>query len=194
MTSPAEPLDLTTAALVIIDVQMEFAFRSDAGVPRTTPAAEANIARLLEAFRQASGRINHVHHHSHEAGSPFTAGQPGAEVQPFVQPLAGEAAYIKNVNSAFIGTSLEADLRRDGIKQLIVCGGTANHCVETTTRMAGNLGFDVLYVADGVWAYGNTGPDGRTHTPQDVLSATLSNLHGEFASVVKTDDVLQAMA
>jgi len=33
---------------------------------------------------------------------------------------------------------------------MVVCDATANQCVESTTRMAGNLGFDALYVADGV--------------------------------------------
>ncbi|NNE23566.1 MAG: isochorismatase family protein [Rhizobiales bacterium] len=193
MTTRVEPAGLSTTALVIIDVQMEFAFRTIAGVPRSTPMAEANITSLLDAFRAAAGRVIHVHHHSHESGSPFTAGEPGAEVQAIARPQAGEAVYIKHVNSAFIGTSLEADLRREGVQQIVVCGGTANHCVETTARMAGNLGFDVFYVDDAVWAYGNTGPDGREHSPQDVLSATLSNLHGEFASVVKTGDILQRM-
>ena len=193
MTQRIVPAGLTTVALLVIDVQMEFAFRAIAGLPRTTPMAEANITLLLEAFRTAGGRLIHVHHHSHEDGSPFTAGQHGAEVQAIARPLTGEAVYIKHVNSAFIGTSLEADLRRDGVQQLVLCGGTANHCVETTARMAGNLGFDVLYVADAVWAYGNTGPDGREHSAADVLSATLSNLHGEFATVVKTDDILQRM-
>ncbi len=119
------------------------------------------------------------------------SGLPGAQVQEFVAPLAGEVVYFKHVNSAFIATALEADLRAQTIDHLIMCGATANHCVETTTRMAGNLGFDVYYVADGIWAYGNTGPDGMTHTPEEVHSITLSNLHGEFATVVTTEDILE---
>ncbi|MGI9462563.1 MAG: isochorismatase family protein, partial [Aestuariivirgaceae bacterium] len=154
MTRSPQQLNFANTALLIIDVQMDFAFRAEAGVPRTTPLAEDNIARLLAVFRAAGGRIIHIHHHSTEKGSPFTAGLPGAEVQEFVKPQAGEAVYVKHVNSGFIGTSLESDLRRDGITHLIMCGGTANHCVETTARMGENLGFDVLYLADGVWAYG----------------------------------------
>ena len=179
------------AALLVIDVQDEFVHRAERDVPRSMPQAEGNIARLLAAFRRAGGKICHVHHHSHEEASPFRAGLPGAQVQDFVAPLDGEAVYIKHVNSAFIGTSLEQDLRSQGISQLILCGATANHCVETTTRMAGNLGFDAYYVSDGVWAYGEVGPDGRAHSPEEVHSMSLCNLHGEFATVVKTEEVLQ---
>ncbi len=184
---------LADTALLVIDVQMAFVHRDARGAPRTTRDAETNIARLMATFRAARGRVVHVHHHSREDGSPFAAGLPGAEVQELAMPAPGEAVYIKHVNSGFIGTSLEADLRRDGVERLILCGATANHCVETTTRMAGNLGFDTYYVSDGVWAYGNTGPDGRAHEPEDVLSATISNLHGEFATVLSTDKVLDKL-
>ncbi len=183
--------DISQTALLIIDVQMAFAHRDEAGSVRTTPDAEDNIAALLAAFRRAGGRVIHIHHHSHTPGSPFTAGLPGAEVQSFAKPRNGERVYIKHENAAFIGTSLERDLRSAGVDMLVVCGATANHCVETTARMAGNLGFDVHYVRDAVWAYGQTGPDGVTHSPETILSVTLSNLQDEFAEVVLAKDVLQ---
>lgn len=189
-----ETLGLAKTALLIIDVQMEFARRAQNNVPRSNPQGEANIAKLLSAFRDLGGKICHIHHHSTEEGSPFTAGLPGAEVQEFVAPKAGEAVYIKHVNSGFIGTSLEADLREQGINHLVMCGATANHCVETTTRMAGNLGFDTYYISDGVWAYAQTGPDGKAHTPEEVHSMTLSNMHGEFATVVSAQEVLAMLS
>ena len=179
-----------STALMIIDVQMAFVHRDAQGAERTTPEAERNIARLLATFRDAGGAVIHVHHHSQQPNSTFRAGLPGAEVQPFVQPVAGEAVYVKHVNSAFIGTTLESDLRATGVARLVMCGATANHCVETTARMAGNLGFDVLYVDDAVWAYGATSPDGRVFAPEEVLAMTLANLADEFARVAPTDAVL----
>ena len=187
-------MTLLKSALLIIDVQEEFARRTELGIPRSTPRAETNIARLLSACRESGIRVIHIHHHSLEPGSGFTAGSPGAVVQDFAKPLSDERVYIKNVNSGFIGTTLEQDLRKLGIQNLILCGATANHCVETTTRMAGNLGFDAFYVSDGVWAYGNTGPDEREHSPEDVLSMSLSNLDGEFAAVVPTDEIFSKFA
>lgn len=183
-------MDLSKTALLIIDVQMAFVHRAAGGVARSTPDAEENIAEILAAFRAADLKICHVHHHSRVEGSPFIAGLPGAVVQGFVAPRGGEAVYIKHENSAFIETSLEADLRRQGICHLVMCGATANHCVETSTRMAGNLGFDTYFLADGVWAYGETGPDGVSHSAEEVHSMTLANLHGEFATIVTTGDVL----
>ncbi len=186
-------MDLSKTALLVIDVQMAFVHRDDKNEPRSAPQAEENIARLLSGFRQGNLKIIHIHHHSRVAGSPFKAGLAGAAVQEFATPAQGEAVYIKHVNSGFIGTTLEADLREHEIEHLIMCGATANHCVETTTRMAGNLGFDTYYVSDGVWAYGAVGPDGKSHTADEVHSMTLSNMHAEFATVVTTQQILARM-
>ena len=133
----------------------------------------------------------HIHHHSLEPDSAFRADQPGNAVQPFAQPIEGETVYTKHVNSGFIGTSLEVDLHAAGITRLVTCGGVANHCVETTARMAENLGFEVLYAADGVWAYGSVGPDGVEHTAEEVHSMSLANLDGEFAQVLTVTEILE---
>lgn len=180
-------------ALLVIDVQMAFVHRNATGAARSCPEASQNIGMLLTAFRAGAGDVIHIHHHSLEEGSAFREDLPGAAVQPFAQAAEGEAVYVKHVNSGFIGTTLEDDLRRAGVTRLVMCGGTANHCVETTTRMAGNLGFDVLYAADAVWAYGAIGPDGVAHDAEQVHSVTLSNLDGEFAEVLKTADILEAV-
>lgn len=180
-------------ALLVIDVQMGFAHRDASGVARSCPEANDNIAQLLAAFRNKRHLVIHIHHHSCDPNSVFRAGTSGAKVQPFAKPLISEKAIIKHVNSAFIGTTLEMDLNRARVTRLVLCGGTANHCVETTARMAGNLGFDTVYVSDAVWAYGATGPDGCAHSPEQVHAMSLCNLDGEFATVLPTAKVLDML-
>ena len=177
-------------ALLVIDVQMALAHDDAAGAERSCREAESNIAMLLKQFRERDDMVIHVHHHGLEKDDPFHADAPGAAVQPFAKPETGEAVYIKNGSSCFIGTSLEADLRAAGITRLITCGATANHCVETATRMASNLGFETFYAADAVWAYSATGPDGVTHSAQTIHSTTLANLQDEFATVMPTTALL----
>ncbi len=177
-------------ALLVIDVQKAFSYRDATGGVRSCPQAEQDIGALLTAFRASGDTVIHIHHHTMEEDSIFRADLPGGAVQPFAQPIDGETVVIKRVNSGFIGTNLEVDLRDMGINRLVMCGGVANFCVETTARMAGNLGFEVLYASDAVWAYEATGPDGVVHSAEQVHSMSLCNLDGEFAKVMKTQTIL----
>ena len=186
-------INLTDTALMLIDIQMAFAMRDETGVSRSAPDAEANIANLLDNCRKQGMTIIHIHHHLPDPDSPFRATSPGSIVQAFAAPLEGEAVYIKHVNSAFIGTSLEKDLHELKIQNLLLCGATANHCLETTARMGGNLGFNTLFLSDCVWAYEAQGPDGIKHSAELIQSVTLANLHGEFAQVIKSGDALSLL-
>ena len=182
---------LTRPALVVIDVQRGFDEIEAAGTPRNNPQALACIMRLLAAFRAANARIIHIRHASTEPNSVFRPERPGFAVEPKAREIPGETVIVKNVNSAFIGTSLEALLRAENNKTLVIAGATTNHCVETTTRMAGNLGFDVHLVADACWTFDRTGPDGYVHTAADIHRMTLANLSGEFATIVTTQSMIE---
>ena len=87
MTQPSEHISLSKTALMIIDVQMAFVHRYEAGAPRTTPMAENNIGRHLDWFRSAGGKTIHIHHHPHP---PVAAGAPGAVVQAFADLAPGK--------------------------------------------------------------------------------------------------------
>ncbi len=188
-----EKFDRARTALLVIDVQMAFEAMKADQRPRSNPDGESNIAQLLAAFRARDWRVIHVHHDSIEPQSPFRPGLPGNAVQPFAAPAPGEACYRKTANGAFVGTSLEADLRSAGIETLVLCGATANHCVETTARMAENLGFDVRYVGDATWAYDAVAPDGTVHAAGVVHSVTLANIALEFGTVVSTQEIVRAL-
>ena len=117
----------------------------------------------------------------------------GHEPKPEAAPAPGETVYVKQVNSGFIGTTLEYELRAQGTQALVIVGLTTNHCVSTTTRMASNLGFQTFVVEDATAAFDRAGLDGKTRPAAEVHMAALSDLSGEFASVVRTDDVLRTL-
>jgi nicotinamidase-related amidase len=174
-------------ALLVIDVQQAFSERDATGANRSCREAEQNISKLLGLFRKNNAPIFHVHHHSLEEGSAFRADRSGAKVQPFAEPQDDESIVEKHVNSAFIGTDLEQQLNALDRPRLVICGATANHCVETTTRMAGNLGFDAFYIGDAVWAYDQSSVTGAMISAEQIHAVSMSNLHGEFATVLSTD-------
>lgn len=137
--------------------------------------------------------IHHVHHASRSPSGTFYLGTPGHETKPEAAPAPGEPVHVKSVNSSFIGTSLEHDLRAAGIGTLVVVGLTTNHCVSTTVRMAGNLGFTTYVVENATAAFNRAGLDGRMRSAADVHAAALSDLSDEFAAVASTDDILSML-
>ena len=105
-------------------------------------------------------------------------------------PAAGEPVVTKTGSSGFVGTSLHDILIKAGVDRVVTCGATANHCVESTTRSAADLGYQPVYAADAVWTYGMTGPDGAHHSASQIHSVTMATLEGEIASVKTTNDIL----
>ncbi len=187
-------LDAAHTALIVIDVQRAFDLWEAAGKRRNNPDAVARIADLLAAFRAASAPIFHIRHRSTRPDSSFALDGPGYPVKDEARELADEPVVVKEVNSAFIGTNLETRLRTADVRSVVICGATTNHCVETTTRMAGNLGFDAWLVRDATWTFDRIGPDGDKHTAEAIHAMTLSNLNDEFAHIASTAEVIRAIS
>jgi len=182
---------LGSETLIVIDVQD--GFDEPYWGRRNNPDAEANIGRLLDAWRRTGRPVIHVRHDSTSPLSPLRPGQPGNDLKDEVKPWSGEPVLSKGVNSAFIGTDLEERLRRSGSDAVVLVGLTTNHCVSTTARMAANLGFGVRVVSDATATFDMRSPFG-TLVPAEVMHEVgLTELHREFATVVETADVIAAM-
>ena len=180
-------------ALIVVDVQHAFDEWEAAGRRRNNPDAVARISDLLAAFRHRGAPIFHIRHEGTRPGSTFLPGGTGYRVKDEARERDGEPVIVKRVNSAFIGTDLESRLRAAGIATVVICGATTNHCVETTTRMAGNLGFDARLVRDATWTFDRVGPDGDKHSAEDIHAMTLANLNGEFARIVTAAQAIAAL-
>jgi nicotinamidase-related amidase len=180
-------------ALIVVDMQKAFEEIAARGARRNNPQAELRMAELIAAFRASNAPIIHVRHASREPRSPFRSDRPGHAVQDFARERGDEAVIVKEVNSSFIGTNLEAKLRSQGIDEIVLVGATTNHCVETTARMAGNLGFRTFLVRDATFTFDSTGPDGEPHRAEDIHQMTLANLSGEFAEIVTAQEMLTSL-
>jgi len=137
--------------------------------------------------------VIHIQHCSVEAGSPLRPERPGFEFKPEVSPIEGEPVFKKTVNSAFIGTELESYLRENGMEHIVIVGLTTDHCVSTTTRMAGNLGFKALLVSDATATFDRKGPDGKDYLAKDVHAIHIASLNGEFCNTILTDSLISAL-
>lgn len=176
----------------MVDVQQ--AFENVRWGKRNNLFAETNIAGLITAWRATSRPLIHIQHRSSSPDGLFRPGHPGFEFKQEAQPQPGERVIQKTVNSAFIGTDLEGYLRQSAIEHLVIVGITTDHCVSTTARMAGNLGFDTYVVSDATATFDRRGPGGLYFTAQQMHDTALASLSGEFATVLESPEVLKRVS
>lgn len=183
------------AALVVVDMQQGFA-DSSWGATTNVTGCEQNVVRLLDAWSSAGLPVVIVHHDSASPDSPLSPTQPGNALVPAVASAQADLTVAKTVNSAFYGTpDLEKWLRSEQIDRIVVCGIQTNMCVETTARMGGNLGFDVVVPIDATRTFDLAGPDGVSVPAATLMQITAVNLQGGgFARVVSTAEVLAELA
>lgn len=182
---------LNKTALLVIDVQK--GLDNPAMGERNNPNAETNIALLLANWRSQNYPVIHFQHCSTEPNSLLRPELPGNAFKPEAQPLADEKLFTKTVNSAFIGTGLEQYLREQAITSLVVVGLTTDHCVSTSVRMAGNLGFEVVLVSDATAAFERKGYAGVHYSAAEIHNVNLVSLDGEFCTVCSTEEVLDRL-
>lgn len=181
------------SALLLIDVQRgvdELAYWGGATGRRNNPDAETNLREALDAWRGADRPVAWTRHDSRQVDSPLRLGTSGGEQKPGFDHRDDEISVTKDVNSGFIGTSLEVQLRRAGITRLVLGGFFTNVCVETTARMAGNLGFDTYLLHDACATTNRLGPDGTDRDPELLHAVSVANIHGEFATAISTPQAI----
>jgi nicotinamidase-related amidase len=178
-------------ALVVVDAQE--GFDDPVWGPTNNPDCDENIARLVTVWADRGLPLVYVRHDSVLPDSPLHPSRPGNRLRGYLRPTP-DLLVTKAVNSSFHGTpDLDAWLSGSGTTGIVVCGITTNHCCETTARVGGNLGYDVLFAVDATRTFDRTGPDGTRMAADELVRATATNLHGEFAEVVTTEALLESL-
>lgn len=173
-------------ALILIDIQKGFNDINYWGGQRNNPDAEVNAGKILRLWRKYNLPLFHIKHCSTDPNSKLAEGNEGNEFQDVIKPLSHEIVIKKSVNSAFIGTDLKEQLEWLDSKKLVIVGLTTDHCVSTTTRMAGNFGFDTYVVNDATATFSKRGFDGKVYSAETMHDTAIACLMNEFATIVTT--------
>lgn len=179
-------------ALLVIDLQV--GFEDPVWGARNNPACEDNVAALVSEWRRAQRPLVFVRHDSRVIGSPLAPAAPGNRFKP---QLDGEPDLLveKSVHSAFYGRpDLDAWLQQNGVEGVVIAGITTDHCCETTARMAGDLGYRVLFAVDATHTFDRRLPSGEVVGADEVTRVSAASLHDEFCQVVFTAGLMEASA
>ena len=105
------------------------------------------INKLLSKARASNVPIICIQHDG-EAGHPLEVGTRGWEIHPEIKPHDEDLIIRKRASDSFFETTLQHELEARGIRHLIVAGCMTEYCVDTTSRRAISLGYDVTLVSD----------------------------------------------
>jgi len=170
-------------ALILVDVQKAFLDEEYWGGNRNNKNAEIICGKILDKWRALNLPIFHIRHSSTNLNSKLHESNKGFQFNENVEPMGNEPIITKNVNSAFIGTDLKERLVKSNIDTLAIVGITTNHCVSTTTRMAGNFGYKTYLISDATATFDRIGINGEKYDSEIIHLTTLANLNEEFATI-----------
>ena len=180
-------------ALILVDVQKAFLEKDYPGINRNNHDAEFICGNILSKWRELKLPIVHVRHSSTNPDSKLHKSKPGFEFNNYVKPLDNEVVLTKKVNSAFIGTKLENILYNMNINTLVFVGMTTNHCISSTVRMSGNLGFETYLISDSTACYDTMGMDGKMIDCNIIYESSLANLSKEFATIINSNKLFSLL-
>ncbi|MEU8658595.1 isochorismatase family protein [Actinoplanes philippinensis] len=191
-----------TNALIVIDVQESFRARP-LWATTDNPDVAKQVGRLVDAARAAGDRVIWVLHSEPGTGNTFDPAGGHVRVMDELSPADGEPQLIKTVHNAFTTTNLQHLLTVAGVRAITVCGLRTEQCVETTARVASDLGYQVTFAIDATATNPIPHPDApadqtveelladpRTLSAADVAARTVYALSGRFATVKTVAEIL----
>jgi nicotinamidase-related amidase len=182
------PFDPKTTALVVIDLQNGIVARRDAG-PYSPQDVIRNARTLADSLRAKGATIVWVHVKLDEVlrlnvDQPMPSGAtpppPSAwDLVPELGVQASDVIILKRQWGAFYGTNLEQQLRRRGIRTIIMAGIATSIGVESTARAAYDQGYELIFAEDAMTSVSKETHDcsttrifprmGRVRTTEEIV-------------------------
>ncbi len=203
VATPAAPVRLgdMTRALIVIDVQESFRARP-LWETISNPKIADQVGRLVRLSRRAGDLVVWVLHAEPGSGDVFDPALGHVRLMEELQRQDTEPLIHKTSHNAFTTTNLQQLLTERGIRELTVCGIRTEQCVETTTRVASDLGYQVTFVTDATAT--NPVPhrdapadqsvaellaDPRTLGAEEIITRTEYALAGRFATIATVEEL-----
>ncbi|MGC9199064.1 MAG: hydrolase [Acidobacteriaceae bacterium] len=185
-------LDPSTTAIVVIDLQKGI-LAMPGSSPYTPQEVLARAVQLLDAGRATGAQAVLVRVGRSPDGrdalqtpvdNPWRSTAPPppdwAELHPDLNPQPGDVLILKRQWGAFYGTDLDLQLRRRGIRTVILCGIATEFGVESTARAAHEHGYAVVLAHDAM-------------TGRAAHQNSIQNIFPLLGRVRSTEEIVKAL-
>lgn len=192
---------MSATALIVIDVQESFRVRPNWRAVNNPDIAD-RVGRLVRAARDSGDLVVWVLHTEPGTGNAFDPANGHVRLIEGLEPIEGEPVITKTSHNAFTTTNLQQLLTQHGVTELVIGGIRTEQCCETTTRIASDLGYDVVFVTEATattplphWTMPADATldeilaDPRTLSPELVTERTEYALAGRFATIRTLDEL-----
>ena len=192
---------MSRTALIVIDVQESFRVRANWKAVNHPDIAD-RVNRLVRAARDKGDLVVWVLHSEPGTGGAFDPAEGHVRLIEGLEPLPGEPLITKTSHNAFTTTNLQQLLTQHGVTELVISGIRTEQCCETTTRVASDFGYDVVFVTEATatqpvphWTTPAEATleeilaDPRTLSPEQITERTEYALGGRFATIRTLDEL-----
>jgi nicotinamidase-related amidase len=183
--SPQTRMGVMSRALIVIDVQESFRARPD-WAETNNPKVADQVNRLVRLARDAGDTVVWVLHSEPGSGDVFDPALGQVRLMEELERREGEPLIHKTSHNAFTTTNLQQELTSRGVRELTVCGIRTEQCVETTTRVGSDLGYQVTFVSDAT-ATNPITHNGVTLSAEEIVQRTEFALTDRFATIATVD-------
>lgn len=166
------------SALLVIDIQNLVVEGKPFAIEERLQLWQDSLALV----RQSGIEVIYIRHHDQE----LVKDTPDWEIHPLVAPLENEMIFDKTFNSAFKETGLHSYLQKQKINKLIIMGMATNFCVDTTIKVAFELGYKVAVIQDGT----TTGYTGKLDA-KDLIDHYQNIWSWNFAQVDTLENIIR---
>ncbi|MBT2636584.1 cysteine hydrolase family protein [Bacillus sp. ISL-39] len=167
-------------ALLIIDVQN--GMFQEGNVVYKGDGLLQNLKNLISQARSNKTPIFYIQHNA-PAGKPLEYGTKGWEIHPEISPNTQDVIIQKTTPDSFFNTTLDEELKKQGIEHLVIAGIQTEACVDTTCRRAFSMEYKVTLASD----------THSTWDSQDITAQQIINHHNGvlrwFADVNPSTDI-----
>ena len=137
-------------ALLVIDVQQAMIDER----PARMDEFMLNLKLLIDTAHKSCTEVVYVRHDGGE-GDLLEYGTSGWQLEKSLVPRTEERVFDKRFGSAFRKTGLNEYLLERGITRLVVCGMQTEYCIDTSVKVAFELGYEVFIPAGATTTYAN---------------------------------------